>query len=76
MLIVFSPWRRLLQACLIAFVGCVFFYAATHSPPNSEQAVRLAWIVGILLWMVAAWMAITALRWIWQGVRIFFRGPQ
>lgn len=75
-MIIFWPWRRLLQAGVVSLVGSFFLYAALHSPPHSEQAVRMAWGVGTALEMLALWLAWIALRWIWAGTKIFFRGPQ
>ena len=76
MIFVFSPGRRLMVACMVALVGVFLFYAAHHSPPDSAQAVRFAMGIGCVLELLAAWVAFTALRWIWQRERIFFRGPQ
>jgi hypothetical protein len=76
MFVVISPWQRLFQAGLIAIVGGILFYAARHSPPDSERAIWFALVTGVALELLAAWIAFTALRWMWAGARIFFQGPK
>jgi hypothetical protein len=74
MFVIFSPWRRLLQAMILGFGGgLVIDGGVYHSGPHP---LWFAVGIGAVLEGAAAWLAWTALRWIWGGTKIYFRGPQ
>jgi hypothetical protein len=76
MFIVFSPGRLLLRAAIIAAVGCIFIDGALHHmPPQTKPTATAGFMsVGVLLLLLAAWIAITGLRYIFRSIGIFFGG--
>jgi hypothetical protein len=73
MFIIFRPGRVLFAACLIGLAGVIAIDGSIYHSPLSYPLYFML-IFGILLIILALWIALTALRFIWRAVRIFFGG--
>lgn len=72
MFVVFSPGSRFIQALLIAFGGGSLIGGSVYRP----HVLWFAFVVGAVVCLFAGWLALTAIRWWWAGVRIYYGGPR
>jgi hypothetical protein len=72
MMIIFSPQRQLVGAAVLAYSGVLLVDGAVYHTPGG--ILWLALVVGVLILLLATWIALRSIAYMLRGWWIFLFG--